>query len=96
LTGALSLFACLLLLWHPVESVVSVTLMLIAFFIAEGVFQMATAFGYASEQRKRSRKTRYREMSGRSGPFGLEAESAEERPHGFQSSTLGSSQGYDS
>jgi uncharacterized membrane protein HdeD (DUF308 family) len=43
LTGALSLFAGVLLLWHPVESVVSLTLLLIAFFIAEGVFQMATA-----------------------------------------------------
>jgi uncharacterized membrane protein HdeD (DUF308 family) len=46
LTGALSLFAGVLLLWHPVAGVVSLTLLLIAFFIAEGVFQMATAFGY--------------------------------------------------
>jgi hypothetical protein len=33
-----------LLLWRPVEGVVSLTLLLIAFLIAEGVFQMATAF----------------------------------------------------
>lgn len=46
MTGALSLFAGVLLLWHPVEGVVSLTLLLIAFFIAEGVFQMAAAFGY--------------------------------------------------
>lgn len=46
LTGALSLFAGVLLLWHPVEGVVSLTLLLIAFFIAEGVFQMTAAFGY--------------------------------------------------
>ena len=39
LTGALSLFAGVLLLWHPVAGVVSLTLLLIAFFIAEGVFQ---------------------------------------------------------
>jgi hypothetical protein len=38
LTGALSLFAGMLLLWHAVEGVVSLTLLQIAFFIAEGVF----------------------------------------------------------
>jgi uncharacterized membrane protein HdeD (DUF308 family) len=46
LTGALSLFAGVLLLWHPVEGVVSLTLVLVAFFIAEGVFQIAAAFAY--------------------------------------------------
>jgi uncharacterized membrane protein HdeD (DUF308 family) len=48
LTGALALFAGVLLLWHPVEGVVSLTLVLIAFFIAEGVFQIAAAVGYRS------------------------------------------------
>jgi uncharacterized membrane protein HdeD (DUF308 family) len=48
LTGALSLFAGVLLLWHPVEGVVSLTLVLVAFFIAEGVFQIAAAIGYRS------------------------------------------------
>jgi uncharacterized membrane protein HdeD (DUF308 family) len=46
LSGALSLFAGLMLVWHPVEGVVSLTLVLVAFFIAEGVFQIAAAFAY--------------------------------------------------
>lgn len=48
LTAALTLFAGVLLLWHPVEGVVSLTLLLVAFFVAEGVFQIAAAFGYRS------------------------------------------------
>jgi uncharacterized membrane protein HdeD (DUF308 family) len=48
LTGALALFAGVLLLWHPVEGVVSLTLVLVAFFIAEGAFQIAAAFTYRS------------------------------------------------
>jgi uncharacterized membrane protein HdeD (DUF308 family) len=48
LTGALALFAGVLLLWHPVEGVVSLTLVLVAFFIVEGLFQIAAAFGYRS------------------------------------------------
>ena len=46
LTAALSLAVGVLLLWHPVEGTVSLTLVLIAFFIAEGVFQVAAAFMY--------------------------------------------------
>lgn len=46
LTGALALFTGVLLLWHPVAGVVSLTLVLVAFFIAEGVFQVAAAFLY--------------------------------------------------
>jgi uncharacterized membrane protein HdeD (DUF308 family) len=45
LTGALALFAGVLLLWHPVQGVVTLTLVLVAFFVAEGVFQIAAAFG---------------------------------------------------
>jgi len=48
LTGALALFAGVLLLWHPVEGVVSLTLVLVAFFIAEGVSQIAASFLYRS------------------------------------------------
>jgi len=48
LTAALSLFAGVVLLWHPVEGVVSLTLLLVAFFVAEGVFQIAAAFSYRS------------------------------------------------
>lgn len=44
LTGALALFAGVLLLWHPVQGVVTLTLVLVAFFLAEGVFQIAAAF----------------------------------------------------
>jgi uncharacterized membrane protein HdeD (DUF308 family) len=43
LTAALSLFVGVLLVWHPVEGVVTLTLVLIAFFIAEGIFQIAGA-----------------------------------------------------
>jgi uncharacterized membrane protein HdeD (DUF308 family) len=45
-TAALSLFAGVLLLWHPVEGAISLTLVLIAFFIVEGVFQVAVAVRY--------------------------------------------------
>lgn len=46
LTAALSLVVGILLLWHPVEGTVSLTLVLIAFFIAEGLFQVAAAIKY--------------------------------------------------
>jgi len=46
LTAALSLFVGVLLLWHPVEGAVSLTLVLISFFIAEGIFQIAAAIRY--------------------------------------------------
>lgn len=45
-TGALALFAGLLLIWHPVEGVMSLTLVLVGFFIVEGTFQIAAAFAY--------------------------------------------------
>jgi uncharacterized membrane protein HdeD (DUF308 family) len=45
-TAALSLFVGILLLWHPVEGAVSLTLVLIAFFIAEGVFQIAASLSH--------------------------------------------------
>jgi uncharacterized membrane protein HdeD (DUF308 family) len=48
LTGALALFAGLLLLWHPVQGAASLTLVLVAFFIVEGAFQSAAAVGYRS------------------------------------------------
>jgi uncharacterized membrane protein HdeD (DUF308 family) len=48
LTGALALFAGVLLLWHPVQGVVSLTMVLIAFFVVEGLFQIAVAFAYRS------------------------------------------------
>ena len=46
LTAALSLFVGILLLWHPIEGAVSLTLVLIAFFIVEGVFQIAASLTY--------------------------------------------------
>ena len=46
LTAALSLFVGVLLLWHPVEGAVSLTLVLVAFFIVEGIFQIAGAIRY--------------------------------------------------
>jgi uncharacterized membrane protein HdeD (DUF308 family) len=46
LTAALALVVGLLLLWHPVEGTVSLTLVLIAFFIGEGIVQIAAAVRY--------------------------------------------------
>lgn len=45
-TAALSLFVGILLLWHPIEGAISLTLVLIAFFIAEGLFQIAASLSY--------------------------------------------------
>jgi len=46
LTAALSLFVGIVLLWHPVEGAVSLTLVLIAFLVVEGIFQIATSISY--------------------------------------------------
>jgi uncharacterized membrane protein HdeD (DUF308 family) len=46
LTAALSLFVGIVLLWHPVEGAASLTLVLIAFFIVEGVFQIVASLSY--------------------------------------------------
>jgi uncharacterized membrane protein HdeD (DUF308 family) len=46
LTAALSLFVGVLLLWHPTEDAVSLTLVLIALFIVEGIFQIAASLSY--------------------------------------------------
>ena len=46
LTAALSLFVGIILLWHPVEGAVSLTLVLIAFFIVEGAFQIVASLSY--------------------------------------------------
>ena len=46
LTAALATAAGVLLLWKPVEGAVSLTIVLTAFFIAEGIFQIAGAFAY--------------------------------------------------
>jgi uncharacterized membrane protein HdeD (DUF308 family) len=46
LTAALSLFVGVLLLWHPTEGAVSLTLVLIALFIVEGIFQIAASLSY--------------------------------------------------
>jgi uncharacterized membrane protein HdeD (DUF308 family) len=46
LTAALSLFVGVILLWHPTEGAVSLTLVLIAFFIVEGVFQIVASLSY--------------------------------------------------
>ncbi|RUW28639.1 MULTISPECIES: HdeD family acid-resistance protein [unclassified Mesorhizobium] len=52
LSGALALFAGVLLLWHPIQGVVSLTLLLVAFFIAEGMFQVVVGFSYRSAFRE--------------------------------------------
>ena len=41
------MFVGILLLWHPVEGAISLTLVLIAFFIAEGIFQIVASLAIA-------------------------------------------------
>lgn len=48
LTTALSLLVGVLLLWHPVEGAASLTLVLVAFFLVEGLFQAALSLYYRS------------------------------------------------
>lgn len=48
LTAALSLIVGVLLLWKPVEGAMSLTLVMTAFFIAEGVFQIVASISYRS------------------------------------------------
>lgn len=46
LTTALSLLVGVLLLWHPVEGAASLTLVLVAFFLVEGLFHIVLSFSY--------------------------------------------------
>jgi len=46
LTAALSLGVGVLLIWKPVEGALSLTILLIAFFITESVFQLVTSIAY--------------------------------------------------
>ena len=46
LTAALAMAAGILLLWRPAEGALSLTIVLTAFFIAEGIFQIIGAFSY--------------------------------------------------
>ncbi|MGO9007160.1 MAG: HdeD family acid-resistance protein [Beijerinckiaceae bacterium] len=46
ITAALAVAVGVLLLWKPVEGAVSLTLVLTAFFIVEGIFQIVTSIAY--------------------------------------------------
>jgi uncharacterized membrane protein HdeD (DUF308 family) len=46
LTAALSVVVGILLIWKPLEGASTLTLVLVAFFIVEGVFQIAASLGY--------------------------------------------------
>src|SRR5271166_2116555 len=46
LTAALSLAVGVLLIWKPTEGATSLTIVLTAFFIAEGIFQIVASFTY--------------------------------------------------
>jgi uncharacterized membrane protein HdeD (DUF308 family) len=46
LTAALSLAVGIMLIWKPEEGTVSLTVVLTAFFIAEGAFQIAASLSY--------------------------------------------------
>jgi uncharacterized membrane protein HdeD (DUF308 family) len=45
-TAALSIVVGALLIWNPLRGVVTLTIVLTAFFIVEGVFQVVTAFAF--------------------------------------------------
>jgi uncharacterized membrane protein HdeD (DUF308 family) len=45
-TAALSLAVGVLLVWRPVAGALALTIVLTAFFIAEGIFQIVTSIGY--------------------------------------------------
>ena len=45
-TAALSVAAGVMLIWNPVAGALSLTLVLVGLFVAEGVFQIATSLGY--------------------------------------------------
>jgi uncharacterized membrane protein HdeD (DUF308 family) len=49
LTSALALFAGVVLIWHPVAGTISLTLVLTAFFLAEGLFQTVGALAHRSD-----------------------------------------------
>jgi uncharacterized membrane protein HdeD (DUF308 family) len=49
LTSVLTMFAGALLIWHPLAATLSLTLVLTAFFLAEGVFQIVSAFSHRSD-----------------------------------------------
>jgi len=46
ITAALSMVVGVLLIWKPAEGALSLTMVLTAFFIAEGIFQIAGSFAY--------------------------------------------------
>jgi uncharacterized membrane protein HdeD (DUF308 family) len=46
LTSALSLAVGIMLVWKPAEGTVSLTMVLTAFFVAEGLFQIVASFSY--------------------------------------------------
>jgi uncharacterized membrane protein HdeD (DUF308 family) len=46
LTAALSFFVGVILVWHPTEGAVSLTMVLTAFFIVEGIVQIVASLGY--------------------------------------------------
>jgi len=50
-TAALSIAVGILLIWNPVEGALSLTIVLTAFFIVEGVFQIATSLAYHDAMR---------------------------------------------
>jgi uncharacterized membrane protein HdeD (DUF308 family) len=49
LTGALAMFAGVILIWHPVSGTASLTLVLTAFFLAEGLFQIVGAIAHRTD-----------------------------------------------
>jgi uncharacterized membrane protein HdeD (DUF308 family) len=46
LTAALSLFVGVMLVWHPTQGAVSLTMVLTAFFIVEGIVQIVASLSY--------------------------------------------------
>ena len=51
ITAALSATAGVVLIWHPLAGVLTLTLLLTAFFIVEGIFQVVTSVAYRGAMR---------------------------------------------
>jgi uncharacterized membrane protein HdeD (DUF308 family) len=69
LTSALSLLVGVLLLWHPVEGAASLTLVLVAFFLVEGIFHIALSLSYRGSRSRRRCSTSMLICSQRPAPI---------------------------
>lgn len=51
ITAALAIVVGILMIWNPAQGAISLTIVLVAFFVVEGVFQIATSIAYRDVMR---------------------------------------------